>query len=101
MLRGWYLLPPGYKPVQRLPVVVWVYPGTVFSDTPPNWFVHINEAHSLNLQLLAAHGYLVLMPSMPLPSSDTKNDPYMELGKGVLPAIDQLVNMGLPYRRVA
>jgi dipeptidyl aminopeptidase/acylaminoacyl peptidase len=94
-LKGWTILPPDFKPGRRYPVVAWVYPGTVFGDTPPRSLVQINENHPLNLQLLAAHGYVVLLPSMPLPPEGLEADPYMELEKGVLPAIDKLVQMGI------
>ena len=101
-LRGWVILPPEFKPACRYPVVTWVYVGTVYGEGPPGSLVRINENHPLNLQLLAAHGYVVLMPSMPLPSASIETDPYMELSKGVLPAIDKLVQMGIADpRRVA
>lgn len=99
-LSGWAILPPDFKTGHRYPVVAWVYAGTVFGDVPPHSLVEINDNHPLNLQLLAAHGYVVLLPSMPLPPSDVASDPYLELEKGVLPAIDKLVQMGIadPHR---
>ena len=100
ILQGWAILPPAFKVGHRCPVVTWVYPGTVFGHTPPGSLVRINEEHPLNLQLLAARGYVVLLPSMPLPPEGVEADPYMELEKGVLPAIDKLVELGIadPHR---
>lgn len=53
----------------------------------------------MNMQLLAARGYAVLMPSMPLRPSPgdggPASDPYMELTKGVLPAIDKVIELGI------
>ena len=99
-LKAWTILPPDFQAGHRYPLVVWVYPGTVFGDTPPRSLVQVNEEHPLNLQLLAAHGYVVLLPSMPLPPEGSEADPYMELEKGTSPAIDRLVQMGIadPHR---
>ena len=65
-LAGWVIFPPGNSAAGPLPVVVWVYPGMTFDDQPPR-LPHetFNNPHPLNLQLLAARGYLVLLPSMP------------------------------------
>src|SRR2546430_13392183 len=50
--------------------------------------------------LLAAHGYAVLFPSMPRQPRGVANDVYMELTKGVLPAIDKVIDIGIadPHR---
>ena len=34
-LKGWLILPVGYEPGRRYPLISWVYPGAVFSETPP------------------------------------------------------------------
>jgi dipeptidyl aminopeptidase/acylaminoacyl peptidase len=94
-LKAWYILPFGYQDGKRYPVVTWVYAGQEFGDEPPQGLTRINESHPLNLQMLAAHGYVVLMPSMPLKPYGSLEDPYMELTKGVLPAIDKLVEAGV------
>jgi dipeptidyl aminopeptidase/acylaminoacyl peptidase len=49
----------------------------------------------LNLQLLAARGYAVLIPSMPLRPEGETTDPYLELTKGVLPAVDKAIDLGI------
>src|SRR5262249_56619992 len=60
----------------------------------------LNNFSSFNMQVAAAHGYVVMFPSMPLkpdPEQDgwAASDPYMDLPKGVLPAIDKVIDMGI------
>ena len=93
-LKAWVLYPPGYSKDARYPVVAWVYAGSTTRETP-SLLTQLNTSHPLNLQLLAAHGYVVLMPSMPLTPEREPSDPYMELPKGVLPALDKLVDLGV------
>ena len=91
-LKGWLILPPDYQQGIRYPTVTWVYAGAVWGDT---YNSRINSSHALNLQLLASHGYAVLVPSMPLKSRGEADDPYLELTKGVLPAIDKAIELGI------
>jgi dipeptidyl aminopeptidase/acylaminoacyl peptidase len=91
-LKGWIVLPPGYKTDKRYPMVVYVYPGWIMGDSPPSWVYFSGNAHS---QLLAAKGYVVLIPSLPLGAEGKASDPYMELTKGVLPAVDKVVDLGI------
>jgi len=98
-LKAWMILPPGYESGKGYPMVTWVYAGSVARDAP-SILTRINFSHGLNLQLMAARGYVVLLPSMPLPPEpDGKrrfgSDPYMELTKGVLPAIDKAIDLGV------
>jgi len=93
-LKGWLILPANYQPGKRYPLVTWVYAGTVFEDALPA-LSSLNLEHSLNLQLLAARGYAVLRPSMPLKPEGEVSDPYMELTKGVLPAVDKVIELGI------
>jgi acetyl esterase/lipase len=93
-LKAWIIYPPGFKEGARYPVVAWVYAGSVVRETP-SLLTRLNSSHPLNLQLLAARGYVVLLPSMPLAPEREPSDPYMELPKGVLPALDKLVDMGI------
>jgi len=95
-LRAWVILPVGYEAGKRYPLVVDVYPGLVFArDEPPMRIASITAHHCLNLQLLAARGFAVLFPSMPLKPEDEPSDPYLELTKGVLPAVDEAIDMGI------
>lgn len=94
-LKGWVMLPIGYQEGTRYPLVTLVYAGTVFGDNPPGMARSINQSSSLNYQLLAAHGYAVLFPSMPLKPEGEASDPYLELTKGVLPAVDKVIELGI------
>src|ERR1051325_3316669 len=98
-LKGWLLLPRNYVAGKLYPLVTWVYAGSLYADKEPD-FIRLNDDNTLNHQLLAARGYAVLLPSMPLePFPDGKSnlgtDPYMELTKGVLPAVDKLIELGI------
>ena len=102
-LKGWIILPAGYDVSKRYPLVTWVYAGSVENEVPSvfaRFFARLNFTSALNLQLLAARGYAVLIPSMPLApwpdgKSQSGSDPYMELTKGVLPAVDKAINLGI------
>lgn len=95
-LKAWVLLPVGYQPGKSYPLITVVYAGNVFTDNPPGgMFRTINSASSLNYHLLAAHGYAVLFPSIPLKPEGEASDPYLELTKGVMPAIDKVIEQGI------
>jgi dipeptidyl aminopeptidase/acylaminoacyl peptidase len=87
---GWILLPPDYKEGQKYPLVSWVYQGSVESKFTPNFLTQLNNSLSLNMQLLAAHGYAVLFPSMPEPAFS-----YHNMRRGVLPAINKAIQLGI------
>jgi len=92
-LKAWLLLPPSYKVGKLYPTIAWVYAGAVHGGVPP-FSTEINRVSWLNLQLLAARGFIVLLPSMPLKPRPEAIDPYMELTKGVLPALDRAIELG-------
>lgn len=103
-LKGWIILPVNYESGRSYPLITWVYPGAVAEGEPSAMpaSMRINEENSyygLNLQLLSAHGYAVLVPSMPL---DRADEPYMQLAKGVLPAVDKAIELGIadPHKLV-
>ena len=93
-LKGWVMLPVGYQSGKSYPLITVVYAGNVFGDNPPV-LRNINRSSPLNFQLLAAHGYAVLFPSMPLKPEGETSDPYFELTKGVLPAVDKVIDQGI------
>lgn len=93
-LKGWVLLPYGYTPGKRYPLIVWVYEGTVYGDIPPRGF-GTDSNNALNLQIPAAKGYAVLFPSMPQAPEGIPEDPMLRLPEGVLPAVDTVVELGL------
>ena len=96
-LTAWMLLPPGYVEGRRYPMVTVVY-AWVWSDTLPRQF-RLTESDFLNFQLLAAQGYVVLWPSASIRPvrklSDYYLESYLELSKGVLPAIDKAIELGI------
>lgn len=96
------LLPPQFQEGKRYPVVVDVYPGTSPIDED---VVPIRRPDLDNMQLLAAHGFVVLKPNMQHFAFhvdqteeelvDRARDPYTQLRKGVLPAVDKLIAVGI------
>lgn len=93
-LKGWVILPVNYEAGKRYPLVTWVYAGMTVGERPSH-MAQLNMPHSLNQQLLAARGYAVLIPSMPLKPEGETTDPYLELTKGVLPAVDKVIELGI------
>ncbi len=49
----------------------------------------------LNLQLAAAHGYAVLIPSMPLGLEGAADDPLLRFKDSLMPAIDKVIELGV------
>src|SRR5262249_5744868 len=86
--KGWVLLPPNSKPGDRRSLLVWVYGGRVLGDRTPGEF-QPQSVGTLNLQLLAARGYVILIPSLP-----PADEPCLALVKQVTPAIDRVVELG-------
>src|SRR5262249_45414971 len=83
VLMGWLLLPLHYIPGKRYPLITWAYAGSMLGDKSPKLFnigSHIGD-YPMCLQLLAARGYAVLYPSMPLEPIEKASDPYLELTK--------------------
>lgn len=93
-LDAWLLLPPGHRKGERLPLLTWVYAGSMARATPPS-IADPAFASALNMQIPVSHGYAVLVPSMPLGPEGTTDDPMLRLPEGVLPAVDKVVEMGI------
>lgn len=92
-LKAQLVLPWNYKPGTRYPMITWVYAGSMAGEAP-YILAKLGVAHEFNLQLLPAHGYALLIPSMPLKPEGVASDPYAELTKGVIPAIDKAIELG-------
>jgi dipeptidyl aminopeptidase/acylaminoacyl peptidase len=92
--KGWLYLPSTWKEGQKLPLITWVYPGSVMGPTPSP-FDSINVMSSLNMQIPVARGYAVLKPSMPLKPEGDVDDPLLRLTNGVLPAVDKAIDLGI------
>lgn len=88
---SWLLLPPGYQPGTRLPTIVNVYPGSKGREKFAKW--KLDQMHALNDHLLAAAGYAVLYPSLPV-TSEPPRDPLSGLADEVFVAVDAVVAQG-------
>ena len=93
-VQGTVILPPTYVSGRRYPMLVWVYGGYMSTGTNDYWTDPFLPG-LYNLQLYAAQGYVVLIPSMPLPSRSERADVYDALPDGVLPAVDKLIALGI------
>jgi dipeptidyl aminopeptidase/acylaminoacyl peptidase len=98
-LTAWILLPLGYHAGQRYPVIAWIYPGAIMSSTPPRAHeINSNgcciDPGAMNMQIAAAHGYLVIIPSMPLPPEGEPAELISSLQNGVMPALDEVIGEG-------
>lgn len=94
-LKAVLILPSGYVQGKRFPLVTWIYPGWMVDDTSFVSFLYDKQSvSSLNLSILLAHGYGLLIPSLPLPPDGYASDPYLEMPKGVIAAIDRTIELG-------
>lgn len=65
---AWILLPPN-RPAHDLPVVLMIYPGNVHPTPPASLQAGHSQRH-INAGVLAAAGYAVIVPSLPLDHGD-------------------------------
>ncbi|TDH36292.1 S9 family peptidase [Pseudohoeflea suaedae] len=59
------ILPPDYREGESRPAVLWVYPGFKAGSEMAHRQHLLNQPGMFNLHLLAARGYVVIIPSMP------------------------------------
>jgi dipeptidyl aminopeptidase/acylaminoacyl peptidase len=85
-LKSWLYLPGPIDPARPPPLVIMGYPGAVYSGPPslaqPGVYVPID----FNAQLAVAHGYAVLIPSLPKEPGET--DPGLAWTKTLESLID-------------
>ncbi len=104
-LSGTIYLPPGRKPGERVPMLVWAYPRE-FVDVDaasqvvgsPNRFTTVTGASHL---LLLTQGYAIFDgPTMPIVGpGETANDTYIDqLVASAQAAVDKAVEMGIADR---
>jgi dipeptidyl aminopeptidase/acylaminoacyl peptidase len=94
-LGGWLILPPDYEPGKRYPMIVWVYPNYVAGPKPDiTEDIHWPQP-SINKQIAAARGYVILKPSIPLNPYGKVDDIISKITSGVLPAVDKVIEMGI------
>jgi dipeptidyl aminopeptidase/acylaminoacyl peptidase len=88
-LRGALLLPAGYEPGRRYPMIVAVYGGNYLSN-----YVYqfgLTQGSLDNMQLFATRGYAVLLPDAPLRVGTPMND----IANTILPGVDKVVELGI------
>jgi dipeptidyl aminopeptidase/acylaminoacyl peptidase len=89
-LKAGVLLPPDYRPGTRCPTVLWVYASDSETARHVNSFGLV-PMEAFNMQMLATRGYAVVWPDIPT----HPRTPMKDLMKAVMPAIDQLVALGI------
>jgi dipeptidyl aminopeptidase/acylaminoacyl peptidase len=100
-LWGEVLVPADFTSNTRYPTVVFVYPGSVYfgqNDAFEDDYVTGSDSLRVlyvQMELLAAQGYAVLYPCMPLLPPGESDDPYQKLQDGVMPAVDRVVALGI------
>jgi dipeptidyl aminopeptidase/acylaminoacyl peptidase len=88
-LVGWYLAPP-MMPPRPFPAIAVVYGGEMQGERPP---MASAVPPVFSGQLLAAQGYVVIYPSLPLESART-SDPMTLLADESIAAVDALATQG-------
>lgn len=88
-LHGALLLPVNYEVGKKYPMIVDPYGGSFRSSSVFRF--GLSGAGVENLQILATHGYAVLLPDTPIHT----NNPMSEIMKTVIPAVDRVVEMGI------
>lgn len=88
---GAVLLPAGYQPGKRYPMIVYQYPFGRWSQWA-NFFGFNPFASPVeNWQLLATRGYVVFVPDV-----HAKPETYMhDIAKQVLPGVDKMIELGI------
>jgi dipeptidyl aminopeptidase/acylaminoacyl peptidase len=84
--RAQLILPTEYRPGERYPLLVTLYPGGMGSEK-----LHAFSATAVPLQLYTTRGYVVLQPDVPLSTGNTMHD----IASAVLPAIEHVVALGI------
>ncbi len=103
-VTSWLYLPPGVPLDGRakFPLVVIAYAETVYPDDPRSrgsfrtaepWLASLSTTN--NMELFAARGYAVLIPSIPLPKRmDGPSDPMQQMMPAILSALDAALATG-------
>ncbi|HEY8509927.1 MAG TPA: prolyl oligopeptidase family serine peptidase [Steroidobacteraceae bacterium] len=90
-LKASLLLPAGYVPGRRYPLVVWIYGSQMGSDHVHRFGLVPLSLSTFNMQMLATRGYAVLFPDIPLiPGHHVES-----LMNAVMPAVDAAIEDGV------
>jgi dipeptidyl aminopeptidase/acylaminoacyl peptidase len=93
---GLAILPPDYEPGRHYPVIEWVYPGYAVMRPETDYWTAPYLPEMYNLQLYAAQGYVVLIPSMPRRyEPDGHREPAAGAAADALKPLDALITMGV------
>jgi len=87
------LMPPGYSSSVKYPVLAWVYPGYQVSDVD----THVLDPYLpgiYNLQLYAAQGYIVLVPTLSRGAPKGDENPFAQITAETHAALDALISKG-------
>ena len=90
-LRGALLLPAGYQPGRRYPLIVNVYGGSSRSNSLFRF--GLSGSGVENMQLFATRGYAMLLPDSPIDKS--RNAPMSEIARTVLAGVDRVIELGI------
>ncbi len=88
------LFPPDYDPDRAYPTLLWVYAGYE-PRSVDNYFFDPHMPGVYNLQVYASHGYVVAVPSIPIPRGDEPREAMQHITSGVIPALDRLIELGI------
>jgi dipeptidyl aminopeptidase/acylaminoacyl peptidase len=88
------LLPPDHVEGVPCPAVFWVYPGAVPGPSARH-LLKPHEAGPFNLQLLAARGYIVVEPALPIDPMPGSPDLAQALAGHIKTAIEHCLKSGL------
>jgi len=91
-VTSWLVLPPGEAEAKGLPMVVIPYPGQIHGSLAPADQQVGQERFHTNAQLLAASGFAVLLPSIPMPT--VLPDTGFDFSAAFAPAIDAAIATG-------
>jgi dipeptidyl aminopeptidase/acylaminoacyl peptidase len=91
LVHGALLLPAVYTPGNRYPLIVYQYPGSMWS-THGNLFGFNPFSSAVeNWQFFATRGYAVLLADVP-----ARPETYMrDIAAAILPAVDKVVDLGI------
>lgn len=91
-LTSWLYLPPGLAPGGKAPLVILPYPGEILPDATQGLGPPGHELYP-NPQILAAAGYAVLKPSLPV---DLAREPMDGTAERILKVVDAVAASGAP-----
>ena len=89
--RGALLLPSNYRPGERYPLIVNMYPGSEWSNHAHTFGVNTLSSVTDNLQMYVTRGYAVLVAD----ATWDKKTPTSSLVDSVLPGINKAIEVGV------